>query len=64
MHPESELRRRARGEGLTLIKYRESSRWHAQYGPFALADEQNYLVAWGMSPEEVAAELDGNRMPV
>jgi hypothetical protein len=64
MHSESQLRRRARAEGLTLIKYRERSRWYNQYGPYALADEQNYLVAWGMSPEQVVAELDGNRLPV
>jgi hypothetical protein len=32
MHSESQLRRRARAEGLTLIKYRERSRWYNQYG--------------------------------
>jgi hypothetical protein len=61
MHSESHLRRAARRQGLNLVKYREDSRWCTQYGPFALVDEQNYLVAWGLSPEAVAAELDRNQ---
>jgi hypothetical protein len=55
---ESELRRRARAEGLTLIKYRENSRWYHDYGPYALADAtSNCVVAWGMDRETVAREL-------
>ena len=49
MQSETQLRRRARAEGLTLIKYRDRSRWYAQYGPYALADESNCLVAYGLS---------------
>jgi hypothetical protein len=61
MHSVSQLRRRARRQGLRLVKYRESSRWYARYGPLALVDEQNYLVAWGMSPEAVVTALDRNQ---
>ena len=60
MHTESQSRRRARAEGLTLIKYRESSRWYAQYGPYALADERNNLVAYGMDLPAVEAQLARN----
>lgn len=38
MHSESQLRRRAR----------ETSRWYDQYGPYALADQAKYLVAYGL----------------
>jgi hypothetical protein len=56
----TELRRRARAEGLTLIKYRESSRWYHDYGPYALIDAvSNCVVARGMDREAVARELTG-----
>jgi hypothetical protein len=57
MHTESQLRRRARADGLSLIKYRERSRWYGEYGPYALADDSNCLVAWGMTLEAVQREL-------
>ena len=58
----TQLRRRARAEGLTLIKYREDSRWYYDYGPYALIDPTlNCLVAWGMDRDTVARELTGSR---
>jgi hypothetical protein len=57
MYSESQLRRRARAEGVTLIKYRENSRWYTQYGPYALADQANCLVAYGLSLDDVNREL-------
>lgn len=57
MKSQSQLRSRPRAEGLRLIKYSPRSRWHAQYGPYALADSTNCLVAYGMSPEDVEREL-------
>ena len=59
MQSESQLRSRARAEGLKLIKYRENSRWYHQYGPYALTDPtmSNCLVAWGMDLETVEREL-------
>jgi hypothetical protein len=57
MQSETQLRRRARAEGLTLIKYRPNSRWYAQYGPYALADENNNLIAWGMERAVVEREV-------
>jgi hypothetical protein len=57
MQSESQLRRRARTQGMKLIKYRERSRWYQQYGPYALADERNHIVAWGMGLDAVEAEL-------
>ena len=60
MYSESQLRHRARAEGLTLIKYPEHSRWHPQYGPYALADSStSCLVAYGMGAEDVERELLG-----
>jgi hypothetical protein len=59
MHSESQLRRRARAEGLTLIKYRETSRWYAQYGPYALADQANCPAAYGLSLDDTDRELSG-----
>jgi hypothetical protein len=57
MLSESQLRKRARAEGLQLIKYPERSRWCSEYGPYALADDSNCLVAYGMSIEAVEREL-------
>lgn len=57
MHSESQLRGRARAEGLTLIKYRETSRWYDQYEPYAIADQAKYLVAYGLDLEDVDREL-------
>lgn len=54
---ESQLRSRARAEGLRLIKYRERSRWYVQYGSYALADDANCLVAYGMSAEDIDRKL-------
>lgn len=55
---DSSLRRRARAQGLELVKYRPSSRWYAQYGPYALVEQStNCLEAYGLSREEVAAAL-------
>jgi hypothetical protein len=57
MQSESQLRRHARSEGLRLIKYRETSRWYTQYGPYALADQANNLVAYGPDLGDVDREL-------
>jgi hypothetical protein len=57
MPSEYQLRRLARAEGLRLIKYRECSRWYVKYGPYALADESNCLVAYGMTAEDVGAAV-------
>ena len=57
MQSESQIRRHARREGLTLIKYCESSRWYTQYGPYALADQANNLVAYGLDLGDVDREL-------
>ena len=59
MQSESQLRSRARAEGLKLIKYRENSRWYHDYGPYALVDPEtsNCLIAWGMDLETVEREL-------
>ncbi|MCX2712042.1 hypothetical protein [Mycolicibacterium sp. J2] len=57
MHSESKLRKIASRQGLRLVKYRESSRWFSQYGPYALADEGNCLVASGLQIDQLAAEL-------
>ena len=47
---EARMRRIAAATGLQLIKYRDSSRWFNQYGPYALADRQtNVMVAWGIA---------------
>ncbi|OBA81770.1 hypothetical protein A9W99_13710 [Mycobacterium sp. 1164966.3] len=54
---DSQLRRRAHAKGLRLIKYRERSQWYAQYGPYALADDNNCLVAYGMSADALEREL-------
>jgi hypothetical protein len=61
MNSETQLRRRARAEGLTLTKYRETSRWYARYGPYSLADQSNCLVAYGLELDAVECELSGNR---
>jgi hypothetical protein len=42
---------------LLLIKYGETSRWYAQYGLFALADQANCLVAYGLDLGDVDREL-------
>lgn len=57
MQSDSQLRHHARAEGLRLIRYSERSRWYHQYGPYALADETNCLVAYGMGAEAVEREL-------
>jgi hypothetical protein len=60
MLSESQLRRRYHAEGLRVIKYRENSRWYAEYGPYALADETNCLVAYGLSIDGLERELTAN----
>jgi hypothetical protein len=60
MQSERQLRRRARTEGLTRIKYRENSRWYGQYGPYALGDQANCLVAYGLELADVDRELCGS----
>lgn len=42
-----------------LVKYGETSRWYAQYGPYALADQANCLVAYGLDLGDVDRELCG-----
>ncbi len=39
-----DLRRRARRQGMPLIKYLENSPWYHQYGPYALADQRTHIV--------------------
>ena len=51
------LRRKAAKDGLQVIKYRESSRWYWQYGPFGLKDANNYLTAWGTDLEDLEEEF-------
>lgn len=60
MQSENHLRRRAAARGLTLVKYREGSRWWSQYGPYALSDRQasNAIVAAGLDLADVADTLD------
>lgn len=58
MPNESTLRGRARRQGLSVIKYRPTSRWYQQYGPYALADATNTLVAYGIADlDKLAREL-------
>ena len=57
MPTENTLRRRARHQGLTLVKFRETSQWYWQYGPYALTDADNRLVAWGLELAGVADEI-------
>jgi hypothetical protein len=58
MQSETQLRRRARAQDLTLIKYRENSRWYSEYGPYALVDpSSNCLVAFGIDLDAVEREL-------
>ena len=54
---ESQLRRRARKQGLHVVKYPERSRWFATYGPYALVDERNYIVDFGLERETLEAWL-------
>ena len=55
---ESRLRRRATREGLRLTKFRESSRYYHQYGPYALIDaDTNFLVAYGLHLDEVEEQI-------
>ena len=57
MHSESSWRRRARTEGLSLVKFPEWSRWYGSHGPYALRDQSNTLVAFGMDAQAVEREL-------
>lgn len=58
MHSESQLRRRAAAQGLRLSKFREGSRWHNHYGPYALTElDGGCLVAYGLDLDAVATEL-------
>jgi len=57
MSTENNLRNRARISGLQLLKYREASRWYSQYGPYAIADQNGALIAYGLDLEAVAVEL-------
>ena len=59
MSIENNLRHRARRGGLQLLKYRETSRWYGQYGPYAIADRNGALIAYGLDLNAVAVELDG-----
>ena len=45
------------GKVMTLIKYRESSRWYQQYGAYALTDDRNHIHAYGLDLDGFAAEL-------
>lgn len=53
---ESAVRRKAARRLWRLVKYRESSRWYAQYGPYALVDERNAIRHSGLDLAE-ASEL-------
>lgn len=57
---ENTLRNRARRQDLRVIKYPERSRWHAQYGPYALADRgTGTLIAYGIADLDALARQLG-----
>jgi hypothetical protein len=55
---ESAVRRKAGRRLWRLVKYRESSRWYAQYGPCALVDERNAIRHYGLDLDEASEVLD------
>lgn len=58
MQSESQLRRRAAAQGLRLTKFSDCSRWHSQYGPYALTElDSGCFVAYGLDLDAVATEL-------
>ncbi len=50
---ERRLRRVAAKNGLTLIKYRQNSRWYWEYGPFAITDQHQRFHIYGLGLDEV-----------
>ena len=55
---ESNLRRRARKQGMRLIKVRDGSRDSWKYGPYMLArSDYNIVVDYGMDLESLAVQL-------
>ena len=57
IHTESQQRHRAADHGLRIVKYRETSRWFHQYGPYALVDGGNCIVASGLDADEIRAAV-------
>ncbi len=53
---ESAVRRKATRRLWRVVKYRENSKWYAQYGPYALVDEHNAIRHHGLGLHE-ASEL-------
>ena len=55
---ESAVRRKAARRHWRVVKYRENSKWYAQYGPYALADERNAIRHYGLDLSEASDLLD------
>jgi hypothetical protein len=55
---ESALRRKAHRRRLSLVKYRENSRWFYQYGPYALVDDRNTIAFHSLDLAEASELLD------
>jgi hypothetical protein len=54
-----QVRRAAAEAGERVWKIRESSRWFAEYGPFAIVDNRNAIIAWSIPSVESLAEQYG-----
>ena len=57
MYSDSTLRRRARRQGVTLVKFSPGSQWYYQYGPYALREGNRALTAWGLDADGVLVAL-------
>jgi hypothetical protein len=53
MYSDSTLRRRARRQGLTQVKFSSGSRWYYHYGPYALTNAHGHLTTWGLDADGV-----------
>jgi hypothetical protein len=55
---ESAVRSKASKRLWRLVKYRENSKWYAQYGPYALVGERNVSRHAGLDLSEASGFLD------
>jgi hypothetical protein len=58
MKSDCAVRRKARRRLWSLMKFRESSKWFFQYGPYALVDERNTIAFQGLDLDEARHLLD------
>lgn len=53
---EARVRRKLKGDGQTLVKIKENSRFYLEYGPYQVVNDRNVIESSGCTLEGLAKE--------